>query len=215
MDTDGRMDRTVPPAPGPPLAPNGPPTAGQRGQTVPPSAGQRPQTGPRPPGGGLAGRRFQGGCGPRWRPGSAGRWPRPSPSRPGSRPGWRCGCGWPTAAGRSSRRSGLSRTRTARARTAPRHGSWPWWPSWPGLSPRPRPGCPGSPTGSRTPSPPTRWPPPDRLELTGARALEEGPAQLLQPGCRPLDACRKLAEPIEPPAAHEPLTLRRRSGISG
>ena len=45
--------------------------------------------------------------------------------------------------------------------------------------------------------------------------LEEGPAQLLQPGCRPLDACRKLAEPIEPPGPHEPLTFPRRSGISG
>jgi hypothetical protein len=47
------------------------------------------------------------------------------------------------------------------------------------------------------------------------RALEEGPAQLLQPGCRPLGACRKLAEPIEPPGPHEPLTIRRGSGISG
>jgi hypothetical protein len=47
------------------------------------------------------------------------------------------------------------------------------------------------------------------------RALEEGPAQLLQPGCRPLGACRKLAEPIEPPPPHEPLTFPRRSGISG
>jgi hypothetical protein len=45
--------------------------------------------------------------------------------------------------------------------------------------------------------------------------LEEGPARLLQPGCRPLDACGKLAEPIEPAAAHEPLTVRPRLGISG
>jgi hypothetical protein len=44
--------------------------------------------------------------------------------------------------------------------------------------------------------------------------LEEGPAQLLQPGCRPLDVCAKLAEPIEPPAAHESLTVGRRSGTN-
>ena len=221
MDTDGRMDRTVPPATGPPVAPNGPPTAGQRGQTVPPTAGQRPQTGPRPPGGGLAGRRFQGGCGPRWSPGSAGRWPRPSPSRPGSRPGWRCAgaVGRRPPGVRQGGRAGAEPGQPGRAllrgtghgRPPPlgpgsppavvtgrgrlgdpglrgRHGahppcrggptssagSWPWWPTWPGLSPRPRPGCPGSPTGSRTPSPPTRWPPPDRLEQTGAPGIGGG-----------------------------------------
>jgi hypothetical protein len=72
----------------------------------------------------------------------------------------------------------------------------------PGLPARPGPGRPRLAA------------PPDRLELR-PQGLEEGPARLLQPGCRPLDACHKLPEPIEPPAPHEPLTFPRRSGISG
>ena len=121
----------------------------------------------RRPGGGWTGRMRRGGCETRWRSGSAGAWSRPSPSRAGSRPGWPCGCGWPTGGGRSSRRWARTRTPTAPASTGPRPGPWPPFPArprppaccgrwaatagspWPSrTSTASIPPCPGSPTSS-------------------------------------------------------------------
>src|SRR5512132_1134319 len=114
-------------------SPTGGPGTGRGGCGVPGRArvevpAWTPTGRPRP-GSGSTGPTLRPGCGPRSRPGWAGGWSRRSPSRPGSPQAWRPGCAWPTVAGRSSRRSGPSRTPTVRASTARRPGSWPRCPA--------------------------------------------------------------------------------------